>query len=73
MNGRAIEQRSARRPPDGAGRMGGGPGGQSSVEYLVAVALLSIALMVGDDSPLDQLMGAIAEHYQRFSYAISRP
>jgi len=47
--------------------------GQSSVEYLVVLALLSLALVVGPDSPLEQVFRAFAQRYQQFTYAISRP
>jgi hypothetical protein len=47
--------------------------GQSAVEYLVVVSLLALALAVGPDSPLEQLFRAFAEHYQKFTYSISRP
>ncbi|MFT4102880.1 MAG: hypothetical protein QM674_17960 [Burkholderiaceae bacterium] len=66
-------ERGARRSAERIGASTGRAAGQASVEYLVVVALLSIALMVGEDSPLDRLMAAIGEQYQRFSYAISRP
>ncbi|MFT3804533.1 MAG: hypothetical protein QM766_25380 [Burkholderiaceae bacterium] len=63
----------ARHSSERLGASAGRSAGQASVEYLIAVALLSIVLMVGEDSPLDRLMAAIGEQYQRFSYAISRP
>lgn len=47
--------------------------GESAVGYLVAVALLSLALAVGPDSPLEQLFRAVATHYARFTHAISLP
>jgi len=47
--------------------------GQSSAEYLIVLALLAIALAIGPDSPLELLFRAFGDHYQKFSYAISRP
>jgi hypothetical protein len=49
------------------------PRGQSSAEYLVAIALLSLALMVGPDSPMELLFRAVAQNYARFTHAMSRP
>ena len=48
-------------------------GGQGSVEYLVVLSLLSLALVVGPDSPLEQVVRAFADRYQQFTYAMSRP
>lgn len=47
--------------------------GQSSVEYLIVLSLLALALTIGPDSPLEQLFRAFADHYQKFTYAMSRP
>jgi hypothetical protein len=47
--------------------------GQSAVEYLAVVSLLALALAIGPDSPLEQLFRAFADHYQKFTYAMSRP
>lgn len=47
--------------------------GQSAIEYLIAVALLCVVLMMGQDSPLDQLMRAFGDRYGGFTHAISRP
>lgn len=47
--------------------------GQASAEYLIAVSLLALALTIGPDSALEQLFRAFAEHYQKFTYAMSRP
>ncbi len=58
----------ARRPP-----VPRGPAGQSSAEYLIVVSLLALALTIGPDSVLEQLFRAFAEHYQKFTYAMSRP
>jgi hypothetical protein len=46
---------------------------QSSVEYLIVVSLLALALAIGPDSALEQLFRAFADHYQKFTYAMSRP
>lgn len=47
--------------------------GQSAVEYLVVVSLLALALTVGPDSALEAFFRAVAERYQMFTYAMSRP
>jgi hypothetical protein len=54
-------------------RFGTGCNGQSAVEYLVVVGLLSMALTIGPNSPLEQLFRAFAERYQSFTYSMSRP
>lgn len=46
---------------------------QSSVEYLIVLSLLALALTIGPDSALEQLFRAFADHYQKFTYAMSRP
>ena len=46
---------------------------QSSVEYLIVLSLLALALAIGPDSALEQLFRAFADHYQKFTYAMSRP
>lgn len=47
--------------------------GQSAAEYLVVVSLLALALTVGPDSALEAFFRAVAERYQMFTYAMSRP
>lgn len=47
--------------------------GQSAIEYLVAVALLALALAVGPESVLELVFRAFDERYQMFTYAMSRP
>lgn len=46
---------------------------QSSVEYLIVLSLLALALTIGPDSALEQLFRAFDDHYQKFTYAMSRP
>ena len=48
-------------------------GGQSIAEYLIVLALVSMALTVGPDSPLERLLEAIGDRYERFTYEASRP
>ena len=48
-------------------------GGQSIAEYLVVLALVSLALTVGPNSPLEQLFDAIVDRYQRFTHEASQP
>lgn len=47
--------------------------GQATLDYVLVLALVGVALSVGADSPVQQLVGAIAEHYRRFTWAISLP
>lgn len=47
--------------------------GQVMPEYVIAVALLSLVLVIGPNSPLEQLFNAFAGYYGKFTYAISRP
>ncbi len=47
--------------------------GQAMAEYLIVVMLFSLAFVVGPDSPLEALMAALSNYYQRFSFAVSRP
>jgi Flp pilus assembly pilin Flp len=45
--------------------------GQSSVEYLIIVALVVMVLVNGNPSPLQQFFDAVKNAYQRFTYAMS--
>ena len=45
--------------------------GQSSVEYLIIVALVVMVLVNGNPSPLQQFFDAVKNAYQRFTYALS--
>ena len=47
--------------------------GQVMAEYVIVVALLSLILVIGPNSPLEQLFNAFTDYYGRFTYAISRP
>ena len=47
--------------------------GQSAVEYLVVLSLLSMALVVGPDSVLEQVFRAFGDRFLSFSHAMSRP
>ena len=47
--------------------------GQSAVEVLVVLSLLSLALVTGPESPLEQVFRAFAERFMSFSHAMSRP
>jgi hypothetical protein len=42
-------------------------------EYIIVLAILSFALIVGPNSPLESLFAAFSDYYSRFSYASSRP
>jgi uncharacterized protein (UPF0333 family) len=45
--------------------------GQSSVEYLLVLALVVVFLINGNPSPLQQFFDAVKGAYQRFTYAMS--
>jgi len=60
-------------PKEGCSRRGSRLAGQSLAEYLVVLSLLSMALAVGPNSPLEQLFGALGDRYQRFTAEISKP
>jgi hypothetical protein len=47
--------------------------GQAMAEYLIIMAIFSMVLLLGPNSPLEALFNAFADYYNRFSYAISRP
>jgi hypothetical protein len=47
--------------------------GQSLAEYLVVLSLVSMALAVGPNSPLEQLFDALGDRYQRFTTEVSKP
>lgn len=61
---RHVHGRHASRPP---------ARGQSAVEYLMVVSLLSLALAVGPESALERLFRAFSDQYTKFTYAMSRP
>jgi Flp pilus assembly pilin Flp len=45
--------------------------GQSSVEYVIILALVVMVLVNGNPSPLQQFFDAVKNAYQRFTYAMS--
>jgi hypothetical protein len=47
--------------------------GYVAIDYLLVIALVAIALALGHDSAIQLLLAAIAEHYQRFTWALSLP
>jgi hypothetical protein len=47
--------------------------GQSLAEYLVVLSLVSMALAVGPNSPLERLFDALGDRYQRFTAEVSKP
>ena len=72
--GEAALARAAEAPRRARTTQGvGGWRGQSLAEYLVVLALVSMALTVGPNSPLEQLFEAVGERYQRFTQEVSRP
>lgn len=48
-------------------------GGQTSLEYLLVLALFVLAITAGPHNPLEALFDAIADRHQRFTESISRP
>lgn len=47
--------------------------GHSLVEYTVLFTLVGLVLVLGDDSPLEQLVRSIQGAYGRFTFALSLP
>jgi hypothetical protein len=47
--------------------------GQAATDYLLVVALVAVALSIGQGGPVAQLARALGEHYQRFTWAIAQP
>jgi len=47
--------------------------GHAAIDYLLVVALVALALSLGHDSAIQPLVAAIAEHYRRFTWAVSLP
>jgi len=47
--------------------------GHAAVDYLLVVALVAIAFALGRDGAIEPLLGAIAEHYRRFTWALALP
>ena len=47
--------------------------GHAALETVLVLALLAIVFIPGADSPIRQLINAIASHHQRFTWAISLP
>jgi Flp pilus assembly pilin Flp len=45
--------------------------GQSSVEYLLILALVAMVLLTGTPTPLEQFFQAMEKAYQNFTYALS--
>lgn len=47
--------------------------GQAAVDYLLVAALVALAIGLGADDGIGRLVAAVAEHYRRFTFAISLP
>jgi len=47
--------------------------GQAATDYLLVLALVAIAMSLGAQGPVNELVAAVAEHYRRFTWAISQP
>ena len=47
--------------------------GQAAADYLLVLALVALAMSLGAQGPVNDLVAAVAEHYRRFTWAISQP
>lgn len=47
--------------------------GQSLAEYTLLLALIGLVLVIGQDSPLEELFRAIQGYYGRFTFSLSMP
>ncbi len=47
--------------------------GQAATDYLLVLALVALAMSLGAQGPVNELVSAVAEHYRRFTWAISQP
>ena len=47
--------------------------GQALTECLLVIALFAIAILLGVDSPLEQLLRALSSHLQHYTFILSRP
>jgi hypothetical protein len=47
--------------------------GQVATDWLLLVGLVALALSIGADGPIAQLVDAIGERYGRFTWAVSLP
>jgi hypothetical protein len=47
--------------------------GQAATDYLLVLALVALAMSLGAQGPVNKLVAAVAEHYRRFTWAISQP
>jgi len=47
--------------------------GQAATDYLLVLALVALAMSLGAQEPVNELVAAVAEHYRRFTWAISQP
>lgn len=47
--------------------------GQSSTEVIVILLFVVMLLLAGPDSPVEQLVRAAHEYYERFTFAMGMP
>ena len=47
--------------------------GQAATDYLLVLALVALAMSLGAQGPVNDLVAAVAERYRRFTWAISQP
>jgi len=47
--------------------------GQAATDYLLVLALVALVMSLGAQGPVNELVAAVADHYRRFTWAISQP
>jgi hypothetical protein len=47
--------------------------GQAATEYLIATALLALAMALGNPSPLERIFLSVAQLYRSYTYSLSLP
>jgi Flp pilus assembly pilin Flp len=47
--------------------------GQASAEYLIIFFLVTVLLITGNPSPIEEFFDAVKNQYSRFTYAMSAP
>jgi hypothetical protein len=47
--------------------------GQGAIDYLLVCVLLALAFGLGASGPLNQLIEAIGQRYQRFTWSMAQP
>lgn len=47
--------------------------GQASIEYIIIFFLVTVLLITGNPSPIEQFFDAVKDQYSKFTYAMSAP